>query len=55
MIINLSGRRSNARGFGQITSNFLREPVKGGGGTPPPLAENHLAKKPLEEMGGTPP
>ena len=28
------------------------------GGTPPPptlLAENHFAKKPLAEMGGTPP
>ena len=38
----------------------LREPVKNylaEGGTPPnptPLAENHFAKKPLAERGGTP-
>ena len=35
-------------------ADFFRQ-----GGTPPPftplLAENHFAKKPLAEMGGTPP
>ena len=42
---------------------MLREPVKNyladffrKGGTPPtPLTENHFAKKPLAESGGTPP
>ena len=36
-----------------VLADFFRE-----GGTPPhptPLTENHFAKKPLAERGGTPP
>ena len=40
----------------KLLGGFFSVKGVGGGGTPPtPLTENHFAKKPLAEMGGTAP